>query len=228
MNITLIKEQLFSSLKSVKSIVLILLLSLISYAVANNFTQLPLLASGTNTLSVSDIIFALLSVLGVFFTLQMFGGNLTREIETQSIRYVLPYVKRYEIILAKIIAYQLFWLIILAISLLILSISRHEFFFPVTDLISMFGFFLYINAIALLTSVVVKKEKSSTFIGIVISILIVFIGIWSILSHNIMLKALSWLLPYRYMTFNWDIIVLFVLSFILIIASIVIFNKKEL
>lgn len=228
MNITLVKEQLSTSLKSIKSVILIILLSLISYAVAENSDKVPLISSDTNSISVSTIIFSLLSVLGVFFTMQIFGGNLTREIESESIRYILPYVPRWKIIISKITSYQLYWMIILIIPLVIVSIFKHKLFFPLTGLISMFAFFLYINSVALLTSVIVQKEKSSTFIGIVISIAVVFIGLWSIISNNIILKIISWFLPYRYINFSWEIVILLALSVGLIIFTINIFNTKEL
>lgn len=228
MNTTIIKEQLISSFKSIKSIILILILSLISYTVTISANKIPLMSTNSSQITVSNTIFSLLSILGVFFTLQIFGGNLTKEIDSQSIRYILPYVNRWKIIISKVISYQLYWTIILIIPLLTVSIVKQQLFFPITDLISMLAFFLYINSVALLTSVIAKNEKSSTFIGIVISITVVFIGLWSIISNNIILKIASWLLPFRYITFSWEIVILLAISAGIITMSIIIFNKKEL
>nr|BAL44207.1 hypothetical protein [Weissella hellenica] len=67
MNTTIIKEQLISSFKSIKSIILILILSLISYTVTISANKIPLMSTNSSQITVSNTIFSLLSILGVFF-----------------------------------------------------------------------------------------------------------------------------------------------------------------
>lgn len=166
------------------------------------------------------------TILGTFFSFILFSGILSKDIESGSIRYVLPYIKRTTLILSKYLAMIIYFVSLVIITLILLFIEKH-FKIPWEQIFNMICFFAYIQALVLLLSSVLK-ERMSTFVGIVIGFALPILGLLSAGSHNLIYEVVTWLLPFRYLYARWDIFALIALTVAIIAATAYIFETREL
>lgn len=222
------KEIFFADLKkavfSIKSLFIIIFFSLIAHLIAQNYGTVARGVQGTVVTTVYNTI----ETFGVLFGFMLFSGTISKMIENESIRFVTPYLSRFQILLSKYIAILCYFLLLLLFMLPIIMISTQTFVFPFKEFCQAFLFFAYISSIILWISVISRNERKSTFIGISVGILIPVVGAVSLFSKNIAITVLSWLLPYRYEVLNFESLILVILTGVVMLTAILLFQKMEL
>lgn len=220
---TIIFDELKRSFISVKSIIVIGAFLLVDYFGAK-YNLILRAVLGPN--AQLKVLFTGFVIMSTFFAFMLFSGILSRDIESNAIRYILPYIKRWKLILSKYVAMNLYFIVLLAITMLILEIHQ-SFSFPWESALNMIVFFAYIQALVMLLSTVLK-ERMSMFVGLAIGF--AFPILESVLAtqrHHLIYRLVEWLLPFRYIDAHWDILVLLLITALLLSASMVIFNRRE-
>lgn len=225
--ITIFKDDLFKSIKSVRTIIVLILFIGTVFLTNKYGSNLPVISANGNV-SILSIIFAVFSIFGILFSFIIFGGTIVKEVEDQSIRYLLPYISRTKILISKFLSMFVFWLLVIAVSILMTLLMQSSTVFPYQYVLNLAVYFLYVSSLVTLTSVVLSKEKLVSFTGIVLGIVVPVIGSWGLVSHNLFLKVISWVLPFRYVDATWQIFILIGVSLIVFLGASILFKNKEL
>ena len=93
----------------------------------------------------------------MLFSSIIFSGIFTKNIDSQAIRYITPYVHRVKIYFAKYLAMISYFTLVLLVSLIIIFI------------------------VVILLSIVCFKERMASFVGVFISLFFPAIGAWAML-----------------------------------------------
>lgn len=176
----------------------------------------------------TQFLFISFAILGTFFAFILFSGILSKDIESEAIRYVLPYIKRYQLVLSKYLAMVIYLILLLSVSFIII-VLRGKVVFPFHEFFNMICFFAYILALVILLSTVLN-ERMSFFVGIIAGFALPILGgITGMASNrnNLGYKIVSYFLPFRYIKANWDILILLAISAVLLGLTIYLFNVKE-
>lgn len=97
--------------------------------------------------------------------------------------------------------------------------------FDVSELITNTVTLIYYNSIIILLSVVMKRGVASNFLGLVVGIVLPFIGLYTMAKNSI----LRFLFPYSYIfKLDWNTLVPIILSVAIIGIAIAIFKRMDL
>jgi len=220
---TIISRELKNTIFNFKTLLILLFLGLISYTIGKNYDTLGSISGG----SAVGTVYGSIETVGVFFGFLLFSGTVAKMVENESIRYVLPYISKTKILLSKYLSMLVYFIFLLSIILPIIVLTTNNVFFPWKELLQAIIFFGYISSLILMLSVIARKEKKATFIGIFFGILIPILGAYSMISKNVILKVISWLLPYRYEALNMESLVLIGLTVVILGISITLFKNME-
>lgn len=219
--LTIFKRELSDALVSVRSIILLVILFLMTSLVYQNKAAISIVLSpsefGLLILGVA------LFMIGIFMFLT-FTSSITQELANQTIRYIVPYVSRPKYLLAKyfsMVAYGVI-MVILSMGLDFFVTGTVNLKFAVTGL----GFVMLISAIMVLISLVAVNVRLATFSGILMALGFPILTFWASTTSNKLLSNLQYLSPYRYLDFNWWLVVPFIASVVLMYVSQQLFVKK--
>lgn len=215
-------------LNSIKTIIISLLFILISFLIAKYSPSLSTLIDDTGSSSAIAILFGIYAFMGFLFSSILFSGIISKEIESETLRYITPYSSRKKIYLAKYFVTVTYFSLITALSLIILLFIRGVVIVPIQDYFNMLVFFMYIEAIVLLVSTICSNERMATLINLLLSLIFPIVFVIAFFKENIILKALVWLLPYKYLESSWEISILIILTSCILILGIRIFERKEI
>lgn len=215
-------------LNSVKTIIISLLFILISFLIAKYSPSLSILIDDTGSSPAIEILFGIYAFMGFLFSSILFSGIISKEIESETLRYITPYSSRKKIYLAKYFVTVTYFSLITVLSLIILLFIRGVVIVPIQDYFNMLVFFMYIEAIVLLVSTICSNERMATLINLLLSLIFPIVFAISFFKENIILKALVWLLPYKYLESSWEICILIILTSCILILGIRIFERKEI
>jgi ABC-2 type transport system permease protein len=99
------------------------------------------------------------------------------------------------------------------------KVPFHEFFNTVC-------YFTFILALVLLLSSLLN-ERMSLFVGIVVGLALPVLWMVTDGSENLGYKIISYLLPFRYIQANWDILIILLISAVLLALTLYLFSGKE-
>ncbi|WP_062350751.1 ABC transporter permease subunit [Bacillus kwashiorkori] len=225
--LTICYREFINLMKSIKSLLTILIMIGMSYGLA--FVAEELFKELTEEFGLTSLasLMLILLVFGFFFVFSTSHDILSREIHNRTARFLVTKVRREEIVLGKFLGLYLYWFIcILITSLLLLTVNKQ---FVIVDFIDLLVFMTFPIALCLLVSLLFPRPGYSMFIGFILSFSIPIISLWSISSTNIILKYLKFLTPYYYSYKGgiYSYLILVLSSFILCFA-IILFRRKEL
>ncbi len=170
----------------------------------------------------------LYALLAYLFSTVLFSGTISGEIESQTMRFLTPYLKRKSIYLAKFFAATIYFVVITIISLIVLFITAGFVSISVYSVLMIVGIYLYIESVVLLVSTLATSERASNLINLLISILFPVFYTATLLKDWFLLKAIQWIFPYHYLSKTWEIIFLFVLTTLLVFIGQKLFENKEI
>ncbi|MGG0747346.1 ABC transporter permease subunit [Priestia megaterium] len=216
--------------KSVKSVIFIAILCGVTLLIAQFFKgyQNQLSEFGLGNAYAAGL-FLIILLLGPLFVISLSHDIINQETKSRTMRFLVTKISRDKIILGKFAGVTLFWSCCLCISLLLIIPFSHEFYFM--KLIESIIFITYFIALALLLSTIINKPSLSMFLGIILSVIIPIIGLWSMITdNNVTITLISYFTPYYYFgESDKEFLIYFVpvLSAILFLGSVLLFRKKE-
>lgn len=225
----IIKKEFLGMFKSFKSIAIILLFIIVAFSMANfvknNQNLLQDLHDHSNPY-LAGIRF-LINLLGFLFVLTLSHDTLNREIENQTIRFIVTKISKPSIVIGKYLGIFLFWTSCLGISFFVVALVIKQFF--ILDFLQLFCFLGYAIGINMLITTLVKKPSYSMFISLFCGILIPVFGIWSSFSSNAMFGLVKYTMPYYYiLQQNWNSYIPLLFSILFLLVSIQLFRRRDL
>ncbi|WAM38548.1 ABC transporter permease subunit [Leuconostoc pseudomesenteroides] len=223
---TITKNELKNELFSLKSIVIIGIYIGVAYLIGQYGPAVAaVLPNGDSKLYTT--LFSAYEILGFVFAAIIFSGVFTREIETQTIRFLIPYMNRTKIYLGKYLAILSYFIVLIVVSICIVGVLKRQFVLPWGPFFKAVGFFMYVSSITLLISLVSKNVKNAGFVSLIISFGSFVIYISANISNNVLLQLINFVLPYQYIDNDYGTIILTVLALIFGLLGWKIFMKKE-
>lgn len=222
------KTQIFNELKSIKTVIISLIFFGLSYAVIRYSNNIETILD--DNLTIINLLYGLFAFLIFLFSSILFSGIFSREIENQTLRYVTPYLSRRQIYFAKFLTMMTYFILISTISIILVILFGQVRTLPIMDTIAFLLFLTYIQAFILLISILASNERFASLIGLIVSLAAPALFVLSTMLNNNILKALNWLLPYRYIDLEktWELLAIIIINATLILLGNICFQKKEI
>lgn len=220
-------KSLFQSIRAILIIVVLFGVTIGSAKLVSQFKeQLSDLGLGDNAYIIGLML--LLFLASPLFVTSISHSSVNKEIESKTIRFLATKTSRENIIFGKFLGNVSFWVLCLTVALLLIVPFSKS--FPIVDLIQSIIFVSYFIGLSLFLSTVVNSSAMTMFVGIFISIALPVIGMWSLISKNVIVDTLSYLTPYYYYTQENTAYTYLVLIHIavFVIASLMIFKRRDL
>ncbi|GGP09084.1 ABC transporter permease [Oceanobacillus neutriphilus] len=222
-------KSLFTSIRSILIIVVLFGVTAGTAKLVRQF-EAPLHELGLGNDAYAMGLMLLLILAASLFVTGLSHNIVNKEIDTRTIRFLATKTSRRNIIIGKFIGSFLFWAICITVALLlIIPFSKS---FSMLTLVQSIIFVSYFIGLTLFLSTIIPKPSLSMFLGIIISIALPVLGLWSSGTDNLFVKVIGYVTPYFYYLQEEDsyyysyFVVLFPILFILL--SLVIFRKRDL
>ncbi len=220
-------KSLFQSIRAIIIIVVLFGVTVGSAKLVSQFkSELSGLGLGNNAYIIGLML--LLFLAAPLFVTSISHSSVNKEMESKTIRFLATKTSRESIIFGKFLGNMSFWVICLTVALLLIIPFSKSFYF--VDLIQSIIFVSYFIGLSLFLSTLVNNSSLTMFAGIVISIALPVIGMWSLLSKNVVVDTISYLTPYFYYTNENTSYTYFVLihTAVFVILSLIIFKRRDL
>lgn len=225
------KREFLSQFKSVKSIIFILIITGMTIMIGNLMSSMPPEMAqevGLNNGYVSGLVLFLF-FFGPLLVTSLSHDIVNRETQSRTLRFLVTKTKRDKIILGKFFGVLSFWTACLLIALLIITVFTQS--FEIMPFVENLVFLSYCIALSVFLSTIINRPAFSMLIGILLSIAIPVIGVWSMISKsNIIVNVLSVFTPYYYLNFSEQPIIGYatlILTLLLLASSLLIFRKRD-
>ncbi|WP_054707346.1 ABC transporter permease subunit [Bacillus sp. JCM 19041] len=173
--IAIIQNEFFQMMKSIKAIVVLILFIGSSYFIGSLLSDFGSELE-VDALGYSASTLILVFFFGFLFVLLLSHDYLNGEMESGTIRLLIVKLPRKQIILGKVIAIHLFWLICLVATYGISAFWSSMFDWQ--GLIQMYAVVTYAIGICSLLTVLIRRKTTTMIISLALGILIPAIGIW--------------------------------------------------
>jgi ABC-2 type transport system permease protein len=165
--------------------------------------------------------------LGFLFVCLLSHDIVNKEIETQTIRFLVTKSSRSSIILGKYLGIVLFWSTILCLSYIpIVFVSKT---IDIHLLGSLVCFVSFVISWTILLSTIIYRSSYTLLVGIITSILYPVVGVLSLAKNGVIWGILRYLTPYYYLLLKgyWILLPLLI-SLLLVFVATIIFARKDL
>lgn len=220
-------KSLFQSIRAIIIIVVLFGVTAGSAKLVSQFKgSLSSLGLGDNAYIIGLTL--LLFLAAPLFVTSISHSTVNKEMESKTIRFLATKTSRENIILGKFLGNLSFWVLCLSIALLLIIPFSKSFYF--VDWIQSIIFVSYFIGLSLFLSTLVNNSSLTMFAGIIISIALPVIGMWSLLSKNVIVDTIAYLTPYFYYTnenTSYTYLVL-IHTVVFLIFSLIIFKRRDL
>ncbi|KQS45294.1 ABC transporter permease [Exiguobacterium sp. Leaf196] len=220
-------KSLFQSIRAILIIVVLFGVTTGSAKLVSQFKeQLSDLGLGNNAYIIGLML--LLFLAAPLFVTSISHSSVNKEIESKTIRFLATKTSRENIIFGKFLGNVSFWVLCLTVAFILIVPFSKSFHF--VDLIQSIIFVSYFIGLSLFLSTVVNNSSMTMFVGIFISIALPVIGMWSLISKNVIVDTLSYLTPYYYYTQENTAYTYLVLIHIavFVLTTLIIFKRRDL
>lgn len=220
-------KSLFQSIRAILIIVVLFGVTTGSAKLVSQFKgQLSDLGLDNNAYIIGLML--LLFLAAPLFVTSISHSSVNKEIESKTIRFLATKTSRENIIFGKFLGNVSFWVLCLTVALILIVPFSKSFHF--VDLIQSIIFVSYFIGLSLFLSTVVNNSSMTMFVGIFISIALPVIGMWSLISKNVIVDTLSYLTPYYYYTQENTAYTYLVLIHIavFVLTTLIIFKRRDL
>ncbi|WP_091482204.1 ABC transporter permease [Gracilibacillus orientalis] len=221
------------SFKSIRSILIILFLTFISYQSASFFENNPGLVEeffstgGAESSIYTAAISLIVLMFGFLFVFAISHDIINKEIEMRTIRLLVTKIPRWQIVIGKFIGILLFWVVTILISYVILTVISGTWHF--LDYLQTILFLFYAISFVLFISTIVLKSKLTMFLGIILGISLPIVGLVSVFSDKWYMIPFKYLLPYNYMeNASFSMLILLIIGIAYLLISVVIMRRRDL
>ncbi|AOP16899.1 hypothetical protein ETA57_19570 [Bacillus licheniformis] len=223
-------NEFISLFKSIKSIIVIIIMFWVSYKTAGLIEQAPAdvvreldLGSDAGAIGTAVIVFAL----GFLFIAGLSHDMINREVHTRTVRFLVTKTSRIKIILGKFLGVWLFWFFCMLVSYALVMIASKEFLW--LSYADSMAFLTAAISLNLLFSIVISRPAVSMFFGIVFALVFPAVSLWAVYSENSMITWFKYITPYYYSVLGGSFIFInFVYAAIVLCGAIVLFKRRDL
>lgn len=220
----------FKSLfKSIRSIIIITLLFLVTLGTAKLLDNLNSKVEnfGINNDYMLGLV-SLLMLVGPLFVLSLSHDIINSETSSKTMRFLVTKTSRDKIILGKFFGVTIFWFLCLLISTLLIIPFSKTFYFR--EFIEIFLFLSYFIGLTIFLSTIINRPRLSMFISLILAITLPIIGILGLASNEyLILNIVNFFTPYYYISKEEFISPYFILilTTLFIYLSIINIRKKD-
>ncbi|GIO21467.1 ABC transporter permease [Oceanobacillus sp. J11TS1] len=222
-------KNLFTSIRSILMIVVLFGVTVGAASLVRQF-EAPLQKLGLGDDAYAMGLMLLLILAAPLFVTSLSHNTINKEMDTRTIRFLATKTSRNNIILGKFIGSILFWGVCITVALLLIVPFSKS--FSILNLVQSIIFVSYFIGLTLFLSTIISNPSLSMFLGIIISIALPVLGLWSTGTDNLFVKAIGYVTPYFYYMQEeaYDYYVYFVAVFpiLFILLSLFIFRKRDL
>ncbi|MGN9866653.1 ABC transporter permease subunit [Bacillus swezeyi] len=221
----------FKSLfKSIKSIIIMIIIFWVSYKVAELIENAPAdvirdlgLGDNPNEAGIAVIVF----LFGFLIISGLSHDMINREVNSRTIRFLVTKTSHTKIIVGKFLGVWLFWIICMTASfLLVMMVSRTFFWLGAVECMAFLAAAIALN---LLFSVIFSKPAMSIFFGIVFALFFPALSFWAINSENVMISSFKYVTPYYYADLgSYFILIDLIYALTVLFGAIVLFKRRDL
>ncbi|HLQ96810.1 MAG TPA: ABC transporter permease subunit [Pseudogracilibacillus sp.] len=201
--IHVVKQEFIHSFKSIRSILIILFMTVVSYQSASfiqendTFIQQAIGMNEDESALYTVVIVLLIGFFGFLFVFATSHDVINKEIEMGTMRLLVTKVSRIEVLTGKLIGTMLFWIVTMSISFAALTMIAGS-WFP-KDYMQSLVFIFYIVSFVLLISTLIPKSTLSMFLGIIFGITLPIVGLTATIIDRWYLSPFKYVLPYHYL-----------------------------
>lgn len=164
---------------------------------------------------------------GLLFVFTLSHDVINREIETRTMRFLVTKTSRNKIVFGKLLGMLSFWLIIVIVCLVFITIFAKTFYLK--TLFECMLFLFYAICAALLLSTLIKRTGQSMFLGIAISLLLPVLTGWAMFTDKFYVQWFKYLSPYYYFDLDQPFkLIILLIAGILLTLSLFFFKRKDL
>jgi ABC-2 type transport system permease protein len=214
--------------KSVKSIIVILMIFGITYLLADFMT----LAAGQLDLGVESDKYALGTLLivyglGFLFIAGLSHDLINREVSSRTMRFLVTKTTRTKILLGKYLGVWFFWFFCITVCYILVALISKEFLWlGIIDCMLFLSVALSLN---LLFSILFSKPSISIFFGIVFALVFPAFSFWSIHADIVYTNWFKFITPYYYSTLgSYYILINLFYAVILLFLALELFKRRDL
>lgn len=193
------KKEFLQLFKSLKSMIIIALLFVISYynvKFADWLVENLQLTDKEASIVHMTGLFILIGFMGQLLTMILSHDAMSREMDKRTIRFLITRTSRMHILLGKFVGIWLYWCICFSAAYFLISIYSNQIdMFIYAQTVALIAFQ---TALTLFMSVLVDKPGMSLLIGILLGITLPIIGLW-IAETTAWYGIFKWINPYYYL-----------------------------
>jgi len=229
--VSILKREFWDSFKSIRSILILIFFTFISYKSAKFWDNNPQLVksvlSGEKGESIyTSVIILLILLFGFLLAFAISHDTMSSEMELKTIRLLVTKTSKFNIVAGKMLGSFLFWVLTLSISFVIISCFAGAFFFQ--DYLRLVALLLYIVCFVLFVSSLIPRAKVTMFIGIFLGILLPVLNLFSIALNKWYLIPFKFLLPFYYLVHSIGyIFIVIALAITLFAATVLVTYRKD-
>ncbi|MGX5470161.1 ABC transporter permease [Bacillus toyonensis] len=224
--LSIAKNEFFGLFKSFKSIVVILFFLLVSYY-SSSFLSGNLMNGMNGDSNYASSIKLLVFFLGFLFVFSLSHDSINREVELQTVRFIVTKISRKSFIFGKFLGILFFWLFCITVSFSVICFFAKDIL--IKEYFLMVLFLVYAISLNLFLSVLFNKSGVTIFLSIILGILLPIFGMWSALDDKVWLFPFKYLLPYHYLILSGNYLIFpLILSSLYLYLVLLLFNRKDL
>ncbi|WP_269091796.1 ABC transporter permease [Priestia megaterium] len=221
-----IKE--FQSLfKSIKSIIVILIVCGASYGIAYVVSQFGgQLTSAQIQDGANGGILLMLLGFGPLFISSLSHNVINQEIKARTARFLVTKTSRERIVLGKFLGICCFWLVCISISFLLIAFISHHFsFFTFLECLL---FTMCMISFVLMLSALMPNPTHTMFLSIILSLVLPVLSEWSMFSSKEYIAWFKYVTPYYYLELEKGYLtVLFIFAAFCLCTALWSFKRRE-
>lgn len=214
--------------KGIKAVVLLTLFVGFTYMIASLGDYLPFLMSDTkSSSSLSGGLRFLILFFGFIFVTMVSHDTINKEIETQTIRFLVTKSSRFSIVLGKFLGILSFWILVTTCSYIPAVIKAQHIDFY--DYIKLIQYLCVMVSVTILLSSVIKKPFYSLLFGLCFGVVYPVVGMVSMIKDGFFWDQVRYISLFNYIQdASGGLYVPFIASAVMVILSIVVFQRRDL
>lgn len=222
----IMRREFLSLFKSFKSIAVVAFFLLVSFYISKYISGIGFQLGSSSSSPYVIGIGTLVLLFGFLFGLTLSHDTINREMESQTIRYLVPKTRRLDIIIGKYLGIFLFWVVSITLSFLIISFYAKHFY--IMNYLQLLSFMSYVISVTFMLSFFVKRSTYSMFLSVILGLFLPAIGFYVTYTESFW-QYFKYLFPYFYLLkYNGLVVIPFLLAAAMLALVLTLFQRSDL